>query len=96
MNKPTAMDKAENKELIRKLIRSIQVNNANLDYIAKTGIINGSLWLEIERILKQYAQQVSREDIKSFIKFTYDLNAETLAHVLYLFDKYFDEWIKNQ
>lgn len=62
------MNETEEKELIIELINSIRVNNANLDYISKTGIVNGSLWLEIERILKKYATEVSRGKDKKIVQ----------------------------
>ena len=87
------MDKAEEKELIRKLIKSIQVNDANLDYIAKTGIVNGSLWLEIERILKQYATEVSRE---KFIRIYHWLNEWEQLRNTAIPLRFKDDFISNQ
>ena len=34
------------------LIKSISVNRANFEHIAKTGNINGTLWVELKRILR--------------------------------------------
>lgn len=40
------------------LIATIKVDKANIEHIAKTGKINGSLLLEIERVMKEYAGSV--------------------------------------
>jgi len=40
------------------LIASITVNESNLNYIAKTGKINGSLLQDIRRILDEKAQPI--------------------------------------
>lgn len=40
----------------RELIKTIQINKANLEHIAKTGNINGTLLIEIERVMAEYAQ----------------------------------------
>lgn len=40
---------------MRKSIQKIKVNNANLDYIKIFGIINGSLLLDIEKVVKEIA-----------------------------------------
>jgi hypothetical protein len=42
---------------IEELIDSIIPNAANFDYIKMRHRINGSLWLDIERVMKQYASQ---------------------------------------
>lgn len=38
----------------RKLINTIKIEKANLEYIAKNGKINGTLLKEIERIMDEY------------------------------------------
>jgi len=51
----------------RELINTITIIPSNLEYIAKPGsFINGTLLLEIERVMNEYADQVSR---KRAIKF---------------------------
>lgn len=42
---------------IEQLISTIKVDNANLDYIKSTGKVNGSLYLEIKRVMTEYNQQ---------------------------------------
>lgn len=42
------------KNIKRKLINSIHVNKGNFDHIANTGNINGTLYIEIERIMDEY------------------------------------------
>jgi hypothetical protein len=44
-------EQAETKD-IKDLISTIKVDKANLEHIAQTGKINGSLLTEIERIIK--------------------------------------------
>ena len=48
------------------LIKSISVNRANFEHIAKTGNINGTLWVELKRILRanQVSNQVSNQVIE--------------------------------
>jgi len=41
----------------RELIKTIAVIPSNFEYIAKTGIINGTLLVEIERVMEAYAAQ---------------------------------------
>lgn len=45
--------------LIDELILSIKIEPSNLEHIAKTGKINGTLLVEIRRILNSHAQQES-------------------------------------
>lgn len=40
------------------IINSIHIDKANLEYIAKTGKINGTLASELNRCFDQYAQQI--------------------------------------
>lgn len=42
------------------LINEIKVNAANFEYCAKTGKINGSLLVDIERIMQEYTDQQLR------------------------------------
>ncbi len=49
------------KEQIRKLIRTIRPNKANFDYCSKNDVINGTLYLDIERIMIEHAKQSERE-----------------------------------
>ena len=42
---------------MRDLIKTIVVNRANLEHIAKTGNINGTLLIEIERVCEEYHNQ---------------------------------------
>ena len=44
----------------RELIKTIAVIPSNLEHIAKTGIINGTLLVEIERVMEAYAAQQSK------------------------------------
>lgn len=44
----------------RELIASIVNNKANLEHIAQTGNINGSLLIEIEKVMQNYADQESK------------------------------------
>ena len=39
----------------RDLIDTIKVDKANLEHVASTGKINGTLLVEIERVMKEYA-----------------------------------------
>jgi len=45
----------------RKLIKTINIDKANFEHIAKIGNINGTLLIEIERIMDEYAKQESSE-----------------------------------
>lgn len=38
----------------RELIKSIKICKANLDHISETGRINGTLLIEIERVMEEY------------------------------------------
>ena len=49
----------------RDYIRLITVNKSNLQHIANTGIINGSLLIGIENIMKEYAKEVACEALKN-------------------------------
>jgi hypothetical protein len=44
----------------RELIKTISIIQGNLSYIEKTGKINGTLLIEIERVMEQYAQQEAK------------------------------------
>lgn len=41
----------------RELINTIKIDAANLEFIAKTGKINGTLLIEIERVMTEYARK---------------------------------------
>jgi hypothetical protein len=41
---------------IKKIIAEIPVNKANLQHIASTGVINGSLLIDIEQAMVKYAE----------------------------------------
>ena len=40
----------------RKLIKTINVDKANFEHIAKTGNVNGTLLIEIERVMEEYTK----------------------------------------
>ncbi len=44
----------------RELIKTINVNEANFEHISKTKAINGSLLIDIERIMQVYADQEAK------------------------------------
>ena len=44
----------------REIIKTIHVDRANLEHISKTGNINGTLLIELERIMNQYAEQEAK------------------------------------
>jgi len=67
----------------RKLIKTINVDKANFEHIAKTGNINGTLLIEIERVMKEYAKQESAELLAMLIKIG---NIENHAFTLKGFD----------
>lgn len=54
------MEKKE--EILNALIRSIHINKANFDYCAKNKIINGTLYLDIKRIVGIYAASLRKEN----------------------------------
>jgi len=39
------------------LIKTIVVNKANFDYCGEKGVINGTLYIEIKRVMKKYADE---------------------------------------
>lgn len=45
------------------LISSIKTNTANLEYLKVTGTINGSLYLEIVRIMESYARDCAKASL---------------------------------
>lgn len=53
-------------EKMRELISSIKINDANLDYIRThpERKINGSLFLDIKRILKEYAEFKNKVELQ--------------------------------
>lgn len=58
---------------IRQYISQIHVNKPNLDYIAKTGQINGSLLISIEKAIRDYSQSQTQELIEQ--------NAELVSNI---------------
>ncbi len=46
-----------------KLIDSIIIADGNLEYIAKTKIINGTLRMEIKRVMTEYAKEQDEPDL---------------------------------
>jgi len=44
----------------REFIKTISIVQGNLSHIEKTGNINGTLLIEIERVMEQYAQQEAK------------------------------------
>lgn len=51
------------KIMIRDLIKTIHIDKSNLEHIAKTGVINGTLLIEIERVFEDYAQEKRRQTL---------------------------------
>ena len=51
------MVKEEQPLSAEELIKTIHPDTSNLDYISKTGVINGSLYLDIKRIMHQFRDQ---------------------------------------
>ena len=49
----------------REYIRRITVVKSNLQHIADTGAINGSLLADIDRSRREYAKEVAREALKN-------------------------------
>lgn len=67
---------------IRQYISQIRVNKPNLDYISKTGKINGSLLISIEEIMRDYSQSRTKD--------LQEQNAylvEILRHVVYEYEQ---------
>lgn len=52
---------------IDELIKTVKVNPANLEYISKTGDINGSLYSEISRVINEYADQKVNDTVSKQI-----------------------------
>ena len=48
------------------IISTIKIDSANLDYIAKTGTINGSLYIDIKRAMEAYHSQFSGGESDGF------------------------------
>ncbi len=44
---------------MEQLINTITINKANLEHIAKTGKINGSLLAEIKRVMNEYDKSIT-------------------------------------
>lgn len=51
------MNQSEEIKSAEAIIRGIQVNAANLDHIKSTGVINGSLSIDIINAMHEYANQ---------------------------------------
>jgi hypothetical protein len=49
----------------RDLIKTIHVDRANFNHIASSGRINGTLLIEIERVMAEHAQKQSTELLKA-------------------------------
>lgn len=49
----------------RELINTIKIDAANFEFIAKTGKINGTLLIEIERVMTEYARNQANGDERS-------------------------------
>lgn len=49
----------------REYIRLITIDKSNLQHIINTGVVNGSLLIGIETIMKEYAKEVARESLKN-------------------------------
>ena len=68
----------------RELIKTIAVIPSNLEHIAKTGIINGTLLVEIERVMEAYAAQQSDEiaELKKSVNLLHEamVTAEKRGH----------------
>ena len=58
---------------IREHISSIHTISSNLEYIAKTGNINGSLLLSIEKIMQDYAHSQTQELVE-MVKYLYNFS----------------------
>lgn len=69
------------------LIKTIVLDKANLEYIAKTGVINGTLYIEIKRVIKEYASQFVGEKVTDETQYEKSLR---------LIDEYFAETPKEE
>ena len=83
----------------RELIKTIAVIPSNLEHIAKTGIINGTLLVEIERVMETYAAQQSKmpteEDIgEEVLSKHYETPEENMAFLDGA--TFVVEWLRNQ
>ncbi|MNK26423.1 hypothetical protein D3C87_447590 [compost metagenome] len=52
----------------RQHIQEIKVNSANAEYIATTGIINGSLLVDLEKAFESYAKDKVNESLRGMSK----------------------------
>ena len=83
----------------RELIKTIVVIPSNLEHIAKTGIINGTLLVEIERVMETYAAQQSKmpteDDIgEEVLSKHYETPEENMAFLDGA--TFVVEWLRNQ
>ena len=83
----------------RELIKTIAVIPSNFEYIAKTGIINGTLLVEIERVMEAYAAQQSKmpteDDIgEEVLSKHYETPEENMAFLDGA--TFVVEWLRNQ
>ena len=60
----------------RQLIKEIKVNSANAEHIAKTGQINGSLLIDLERAFDIYANDKVIESLQGMSKDVYESRKE--------------------
>ena len=51
----------------RDLISRIIVDKSNFEYITKTGVINGTLLTEIERVMEKYHESRMKEELVKFL-----------------------------
>jgi hypothetical protein len=52
----------------RQYIQEIKVNSANAEYIATTGIINGSLLVDLENAFESYAKDKVNQALRGMSK----------------------------
>ncbi len=88
----------------RELIKTIAVIPSNFEYIAKTGIINGTLLVEIERVMEAYAAQQKSEiklptdneiEAESFERYNDKVTGYIQIQKYHAFIKW-AEWLRNQ
>jgi len=66
----------------KELIKSIHIDKANLEHIAKTGNINGTLLIEIERVMEEYAKTCNKPAVNNSEGI--EREAQLLAFIEYL------------
>lgn len=77
------------------IIKTIHVDPANFEFIAKNGLINGTLFIEIKRAMDEYASEVLRDKEKDEIKFNQCLREEFLLNAQLYPHEYHDLFIKK-